>query len=115
MAAAILVVFGLVDRSLIDGIPDPVDDLNVLKGAGGDFTPQLTLIPQHPVSSNYLVGWVKSGFGNYFMNTLIIAAGAVFFSVVFNSMAGFALAKYRFFGRDGIFLFILAALMVPFR
>jgi hypothetical protein len=34
MAAAILVVFGPVDRSLIDGIPDPVDDLNVLEGAG---------------------------------------------------------------------------------
>ena len=84
-----------------------------LKAPEEIFTPQFTLIPQHPVWSNYLFGWVKSGFGNYFMNTLIIAVGAVFFSVVFNSMAGFALAKYRFFGRDGIFLFILAALMVP--
>jgi ABC-type glycerol-3-phosphate transport system permease component len=37
----------------------------------------------------------------------------VAFSVLFNSMAGFALAKYRFAGREAIFLFILSALMVP--
>ncbi len=77
------------------------------------YSLQLSLFPKIPMWSNYVSGWVQSGFGHYFFNTLIIAAGAVLASVFFNSMAGFALAKYKFPGRDGIFFFILAALMVP--
>ncbi len=77
------------------------------------FAPQLALLPHRLMWSNYTFGWIESGFGKYFFNTTLIAIGAVVFSVIFNSMAGFALAKYRFAGRDAIFLFILSALMVP--
>jgi alpha-1,4-digalacturonate transport system permease protein len=77
------------------------------------FSTKLSMFPQHPMWSNYTFGLVRSGFGKYFINTLIMAIGAVLCSVIFNSMAGFALAKYKFPGRDAIFLFILAALMVP--
>ncbi|HTU03778.1 MAG TPA: carbohydrate ABC transporter permease [Candidatus Sulfotelmatobacter sp.] len=84
-----------------------------LKAPEEIFTPQLTLWPHRLMWSNYAFGWVESGFGKYFLNTTVIAAGAVASSVLFNSMAGFALAKYRFAGREAIFLFILSALMVP--
>ncbi len=84
-----------------------------LKGAQEVFTIKPTLIPETFAWSNYASGWVESGFGRYVMNSLLIAVGAVACSVVFNSMAGFALAKYRFRGRGLIFLGILSALMVP--
>ena len=84
-----------------------------LKAPQEVFTIQPTLIPSRLMWSNYVAGWVQSGFSKYFMNTVIIAFGAVLFSVVFNSMAGYALAKYRFPGRDMIFIAILSALMVP--
>jgi alpha-1,4-digalacturonate transport system permease protein len=84
-----------------------------LKSPAEIFSTQLTLIPNEPLWSNYVFGWVRSGFSKYFVNTFIISLGAVLFSVIFNSMAGFALSKYKFPGRDAIFLFILTALMVP--
>ncbi len=84
-----------------------------LKAPDEIFTTQLRLIPDRLMWSNYTFGWAESGFGKYFFNTTFIAIGAVAFSVIFNSMAGFALAKYRFAGREAIFLFILSALMVP--
>lgn len=84
-----------------------------LKAPDEIFTTQLRLIPDRLMWSNYAFGWAESGFGKYFFNTTLIAVGAVACSVVFNSMAGFALAKYRFAGREAIFLFILSALMVP--
>jgi alpha-1,4-digalacturonate transport system permease protein len=84
-----------------------------LKEPAEFYSLHLNLWPGRFWWSNYTQGWVHSGFGKYFYNTFIIASGAVLGSVVFNSMAGFALAKYEFPGRDGIFLFILAALMVP--
>jgi ABC-type glycerol-3-phosphate transport system permease component len=84
-----------------------------LKPADEIFTPQLSLLPRHLMWSNYSFGWSQSGFGKYFANTTLIALGAVACSVIFNSMAGFALAKYRFAGREAIFVFILSALMVP--
>ncbi len=84
-----------------------------LKAPQEVFTITPTLIPSRIMWSNYVSGWVQSGFAKYFLNTVIIALGAVLCSVIFNSMAGFALAKYRFPGRDLIFLAILSALMVP--
>ena len=84
-----------------------------LKSPAEIFTTKLIFFPKHPVWANYMLGWVKSGFSKYFINTLIISTGAVFCSVIFNSMAGYALAKFKFPGRNAIFIFILAALMVP--
>jgi alpha-1,4-digalacturonate transport system permease protein len=84
-----------------------------LKAPSEFYSLKLRLWPGSFRWSNYVQGWVHSGFALYFGNTLLIAGGAVLCSVLFNSMAGFALAKYNFPGRDGIFFFILAALMVP--
>ena len=49
----------------------------------------------------------------YFANSLLIAVSVTLFSLVINSMAGYALAKLRFAGRDRIFRFLLGGLVVP--
>lgn len=49
----------------------------------------------------------------YFANSLLIAVAVTFFSLVINSMAGYALAKLRFAGRDRLFRFLIASLVVP--
>jgi multiple sugar transport system permease protein len=49
----------------------------------------------------------------YFANSLLIAVAVTAFSVVINSMAGYALAKLRFTGRDRLFRFLIASLVVP--
>jgi|SRR5690554_1669037 len=84
-----------------------------LKPAAEIYSLDLKLLPENIAWSNFTEGWARSGFNKYFLNTIIIAIGAVLFSVFFNSMAGFALAKYNFPGRNIIFVFILTALMLP--
>lgn len=84
-----------------------------LKPADEIFTPAPQFLPRHFAWENFAVGWHRSSFSRYFGNSLIVACGAVAFSVLFNSMAGFGLAKYRFRGREALFLLILSALMIP--
>jgi alpha-1,4-digalacturonate transport system permease protein len=47
------------------------------------------------------------------MNSLVVATSSSIITVVASSMAGFALAKYRFLGRQFIFLLIISVLLVP--
>jgi multiple sugar transport system permease protein/alpha-1,4-digalacturonate transport system permease protein len=84
-----------------------------LKPANEIFTPTPQLLPRQVAWGNFAIGWERSHFSSYFFNSLIVALGAVAFSVLFNSMAGFGFAKYRFRGRDALFLLILSALMIP--
>jgi multiple sugar transport system permease protein len=49
----------------------------------------------------------------YFANSLLIASTVTVFSVIINSLAGYALAKLRFAGRDGLFRLLLAGLVIP--
>jgi multiple sugar transport system permease protein len=52
-------------------------------------------------------------YGTWIMNSLIYSVGGATVSTLVSVMAGYALAKYRFRGRDGIFSVILAAVLIP--
>jgi alpha-1,4-digalacturonate transport system permease protein len=49
----------------------------------------------------------------YALNSLIVATSSSLITVVASSMAGFALAKYRFLGRQVIFMVIISVLLIP--
>jgi len=49
----------------------------------------------------------------YAMNSLIVATTSSLITVIASSMAGFALAKYHFLGRQLIFLVIISVLLIP--
>jgi multiple sugar transport system permease protein len=51
----------------------------------------------------------------FFMNSLFVTGMHVFFVLFTSSLAGYVFAKYRFWGRNFSFAFILAQLMVPFQ
>ena len=53
-------------------------------------------------------------FGRWFVNSLIYAVSISFGATLVSAMAGFALAKYEFAGREIIFMVILTSIMVPF-
>jgi alpha-1,4-digalacturonate transport system permease protein len=55
----------------------------------------------------------KFSFGTYLYNSVFITVVATVITLLINSMAAFALSKYRFSGRDAVFLIILATLMIP--
>jgi ABC-type glycerol-3-phosphate transport system permease component len=52
-------------------------------------------------------------FWRYVGNSLLLASTITFCSLVFSSMAGYALAKYQFTGRGAAMTFMLASLTVP--
>ncbi len=64
-------------------------------------------------TNNYTELVAKFDFGRYFGNSLFITVVATLLTLLFNSMAAFALSKYRFDGQKAVFLLIIATLMIP--
>jgi ABC-type glycerol-3-phosphate transport system permease component len=52
-------------------------------------------------------------FWQYIINSLFLASAATFLAVLFSSMGGYALAKYRFHGRAPLVIFMLASMTIP--
>ncbi|AEF17698.1 MULTISPECIES: carbohydrate ABC transporter permease [Thermoanaerobacterium] len=52
-------------------------------------------------------------FLRWFFNSLIVAIAVTFGNLLFNSMAGYALARINFAGRNFLFIIVLALMMVP--
>ena len=50
---------------------------------------------------------------NIFMNSIIIMVLQVAVGLILSSMVGYGLAKYRFKGRNTIFVLVLMVMMVP--
>jgi alpha-1,4-digalacturonate transport system permease protein len=62
---------------------------------------------------NYTELFGKFAFGTYLWNSVFITVVATLITLLINSMAAFALSKYRFTGQKTVFLLIIATLMVP--
>ncbi|HEX3349563.1 MAG TPA: carbohydrate ABC transporter permease [Acetobacteraceae bacterium] len=67
----------------------------------------------HASWSNYSDLVRKFNFALYFFNSVFITVVATVLTLLVNSMAAFALSKYRFPGREPVFLVMLATLMIP--
>ncbi len=82
-------------------------------------TQQVNIRERQPVQelrlawNNYSDLFAKFTFGRYFWNSLFITVVATALTLLFNSMAAFALSKYRFKGQKAVFLLIIATLMIP--
>jgi multiple sugar transport system permease protein len=77
------------------------------------FPPQL--IPSGIHWQNYPDALDAAPFGRFFANSLIVTLASVGGNLVLCSLAGYAFARLRFFGRDVLFVVLLATLMVPFQ
>ena len=64
-------------------------------------------------TENYTGLFTRFNFLLYFWNSTFITITATILTVLCNSMAAFALAKYRFRGRTSVFILIIATLMIP--
>jgi multiple sugar transport system permease protein len=70
-------------------------------------------LPRNPSLDNYVRLFDTLPIGRWFLNSAFVAvirtAGAIFFA----SLAGYAFAKLRFFGRDALFWLMLGVVMIP--
>jgi multiple sugar transport system permease protein len=64
---------------------------------------------------NYTDAIHAAPFGRFFFNTALVTGAAVLGNLLFCSLAGYAFARMRFFGRDVLFILFLATLMIPFQ
>jgi multiple sugar transport system permease protein len=64
---------------------------------------------------NYTDAIHAAPFGRFFLNTALVTGATVLGNLVLCSLAGYAFARLRFFGRDVLFVLLLATLMIPFQ
>ncbi|MCG6182113.1 carbohydrate ABC transporter permease [Anoxybacillus sp. LAT_38] len=74
----------------------------------------ISFIPKDFTLDNYKQIFVEQElFPRWFMNSVIIAVAVTMLNLIFNSMAGYALARLHFRGKRTIFMIVLAVLMIP--
>ncbi len=67
-----------------------------------------------PVVDSYsYITFAKIAFPRYLMNSIIISLGTTAIAIIVGSMAGYALARYKFRGSDGIAFWMLSTRMLP--
>lgn len=71
------------------------------------------LLPEDFAPDNYVDALGRFNFGVYLRNSVLVTVGATALTLVVNTMAAYALAKYNFRGRTTLFLIILGTIMVP--
>ncbi|HEY9710741.1 MAG TPA: carbohydrate ABC transporter permease [Oculatellaceae cyanobacterium] len=110
----ILIYAGLILYSIITFLPfawalsASFKTLSEISLGGMDF------IPQYFTLDNYTKIFIQEPlFGRWLLNSIFIAICVTGFNILFNSMAGYALARIRFLGNQVLFVVILAILMIP--
>src|SRR4051794_28242922 len=73
----------------------------------------VTIWPTVPQLQNYYIAWTKGGFSVYNPNSLFYSTVAVLAVLLIASMAGYALARIEFVGRNVVMFLILAIVIVP--
>ncbi|MFI5895802.1 carbohydrate ABC transporter permease [Actinoplanes sp. NPDC051513] len=72
-----------------------------------------TLWPQDPQTQNYADAWNNLNLAKLMFNTFYYAVGAVFFQLVFDTAAAYALSKLRPIFGNVVLALMLATLMIP--
>jgi alpha-1,4-digalacturonate transport system permease protein len=77
------------------------------------FNGEFDLWPSQLMWSNFAEGWNRLPFGQFYINSFAIAIIAVILTVFINLLCGYTFAKYKFPGRNIIFLLLISTLMIP--
>jgi multiple sugar transport system permease protein len=85
--------------------------ISSLKSASEIYS--LSLVPPNPSLANYREVLNDTSFVRWFLNSLGVALVTTASVAFFDSLVGYVLAKFRFPGRQLIFVVILSTLMVP--
>jgi multiple sugar transport system permease protein len=77
------------------------------------FTVPMTWLPNPWNWRSYADAWVQRDLTRYLLNSLYVSTSITVGNILLCSIAGYALAKFRFFGREFLFLLVLSTLMLP--
>lgn len=74
-----------------------------------------TLLPHEWTLDNFERIFTDLPFARLIANSFVFAGGVTAFSLVFDSLAAYALARFTFKGRTALLILIIASLMIPFQ
>ncbi|NWG27442.1 MAG: carbohydrate ABC transporter permease [Ignavibacteriaceae bacterium] len=80
-------------------------------GAASVFPPKF--FPDEVVLQQYQTLFTRLNIAKNFFNSIFLSVVVTTISLFFNSMAGYAFAKYRFKGKDKLFNLLLVNMIVP--
>lgn len=75
----------------------------------------VTFVPAEVTVDNFLTLWEREDIMlvRWFVNTVVFAGAVTLFNLTFDSLAGYALSKIDFWGRDKLFLGFISTMMIP--
>ena len=94
-------------------VPDPVDGDHVVPGRREDVPAHDGVDPLGLASRELSERLSRATFTQYFFNSAIVSIAVMVGNVVFCTLAGYGLAKFRFPGDRFVLLAILSTLMLP--
>ncbi len=76
----------------------------------------LTIFPEQLTTENYTYGWTSQQlpFSVFLINSTILVVGAIIGNLISCSLAAYAFARLRFWGRNMFFAIMLGTIMLPF-
>lgn len=76
-----------------------------------DLPPQI--IPDHPTLEAVRKVWIDHPFLLYFKNSIIIVTFSTIISVIFSTLAGYGISRFKFRGRGAFMAFLLGSQLFP--
>ena len=89
--------------------------LTSLKDRTELYATPLQYLPVRPTFENYVEAWTSpvTPFSRFFVNSLWVCSVTMVATTVVSVLAGYAIARFRFAGRDALLLIFLATQMFP--
>lgn len=112
--AAYVIIIALLVLAVLAAVTPPLWlFVSSFKEAG-----ELTSVPYHLLPEKFDLGkiaevWNMIHFGKYFLNTLLVVAGAVISAVLFNGILAYALSVVKPLGYKLVYGMVLAGYMIP--
>ncbi len=78
-------------------------------------TSSRSIWPKAVTLANYQEAWQRGGFLLAFANSTFVALTVTGFQIITSALAGYALARLKFRGRQVLLLIVLATLVIPFQ
>jgi multiple sugar transport system permease protein len=110
----LLIVVLLLMGAVLVLLPLAIVFLMSLAPAGAN-TSSGNLVPKALTFNNYQEAWQRGNFLLAFANSTFVALAVTGFQVITSALAGYALARLKFRGRQALLLLILATLVIPFQ
>ncbi len=84
-----------------------------LKNNSEVIAPTQTFYPSIVMWSNYVYVFQYFDFGEYMLNTIIVAAVSTLGTLITTILAGYAFGRLQFKGREALFMVFLTTMMIP--